>query len=207
MHYYRIFDCNYPMARQILVIPMRRLLTLLVITALVRTQFAQVVIPAISVPPGTGVEIELLQDVSSETLKAGQVIPFKLVRPLQFHGETLLPAGTAATGIVEKVKTSGKWGKSGAFNLTLQPLKLADGTLIPIDFPRPHKKSEKAEKAGERTAETMALTYYFPLIPVALIVGSRKGKPFNIRSGERYLVYVTSTEAPAASAATEPPKQ
>jgi hypothetical protein len=38
---------------------------------------------------------------------------------------------------------------------------------------------------------------------VALIAGSRKGKPFKIRAGERYLVYVTGTEAPAA---TESPK-
>lgn len=113
------------------------MLALLLGTALAQLDFAQVTTQSVSVPPGTGVEIELLQDVSSETLKAGQTIPFKLVRPIELNGETVLPAGTPATGIVESVQNSRKWGKSGAFNLTLQPLKLADGTIVRIDFPRP----------------------------------------------------------------------
>jgi hypothetical protein len=188
----------------------RRLLTLVLIAALARLQFAQVAPQTVSVPRGTGVEIELTQDISSETLKAGQTIAFRLVRPIELNGETLLPAGAPATGIVETVQTSGKWGKSGAFNLTLEPLKLADGTHIHIDFPRPQRrksgKAEKADKVAEGTLATMYYTAYFPLIPVALIAGARKGKPFNIRSGERYLVYVTSPDATPVPLATELPK-
>jgi hypothetical protein len=186
---------------------MRPLLALLLIIALTRPRFAQGATQAVSLPQGTGVEIELLQDVSSETLKAGQTIPFKLVRPIEVNGKTLLPEASPATGVVESVRTSGKWGKSGAFNLTLRPLKLADGTLVHIDFYRPQIKSEKREKVGEGTTLAMASAYYFPLIPAVLIAGARKGKPFNIRSGERYLVYVTSTEDASAPAATETPTQ
>ena len=189
---------------------MRPLLALLLITALARPHFAQVTTQDVSLPQGTGVEIELLQDVSSETMKAGQIISFKLVRPIELKGETLLPAGAPATGTVETVRTARKWGKSGAFNLTLQPLKLADGTLVHIDFYRPQRKSEKAEKVGggivEATVGTFYEPYIFPLIPLALIGASRKGKPFTIRSGERYLVYVTSTETTPAPVATESPK-
>ncbi len=190
---------------------MRRMLPLLLSSALAQLQSAQVITQAVSIPRGTAVEIELLQDVSSETLKAGQTIPFKLVRPVELKGETLLPAGAPATGIVETVQTSRKWGKSGAFNLALQPLKLADGTIVRIDFPRssPRRTSgNKVEKAVDGTATAIFVAYYFfPLIPVALIAKVRKGKPFTIRSGERYLVYVTSTEAAPASVALEPPKQ
>lgn len=184
---------------------MRPLLSVLVGLAVVHCQFL-VIAQSVSVPPGTGVEIELLLDISSETLKDGQTIPFKLVHALEINGETLLPAGSPAAGTVEKVKPSGKWGKSGAFNLTLHPLRLADGTIVAIDFPRPRRKSEKAERSGERTTAAVYYTYYFPLIPVALIAGARKGKPFNIRSGERYLVYVTATETHPASAAMESAK-
>ena len=184
---------------------MRRLLVLLLNIVLAQAQAPQAASPAVSVPRGTGVEIELQQDVSSETLKAGQTIPFKLLRPIEVNGETVLPAGTPATGMVEAVQTSGHWGKSGAFDLALQPLKLADGTLVHIDFPRPQEKSEKAEKAGRRTTAVMYYSYYFPLIPVALIAGSRKGKPFSIRSGERYLVYVTFTEAAPSPEAPRAP--
>lgn len=188
---------------------MRRMLALLLGTALAQLDFAQVTTQSVSVPPGTGVEIELLQDVSSETLKAGQSIPFKLVRPVELKGETLLPAGTPATGIVEAVQTSGKWGKSGAFNLTLQPLKLADGTIVRIDFPRPiprRNSGNKGEKAVAGTVTGIFMAYYFfPLIPIALIAKARKGKPFTVHSGERYLVYVTSSEAAPAPTPTEPP--
>ncbi len=197
---------------------MRQMLALLLSSALAQLDFAQDTTQSVSVPPGTGVEIELLQDVSSETLKAGQTIPFKLVRPVELNGEILLPAGTPATGVVETVQTSRKWGKSGAFNLTLQPLKLADGTIVRIDFPRPSlkekKKSGKGEKAAKATEGAILLpgvlgVYfpYFPLISVGLIAGARKGKPFTVRSGERYLVYVTSTEAAPAPVAPETPKQ
>ena len=164
---------------------MRRMLGLLLSIALAQLQSAQVSTQSVSVPRGTGVEIELLQDVSSETLKPGQTIPFKLVRPVKRNGETLLPAGTPATGVVETLQNSGRWGKSGALNLNLQPLKLADGTLVHIDFPHPQRKSERMEKVGRRAEAAMAFTYSFPLIPVALIANARRGKPFTIRSGER----------------------
>ena len=127
----------------------------------------------------------------------------------------MLAAGTSATGTVQTVRTARKWGKNGAFDLSLQPLKLADGTLVHIDFYRPQRESdEKKEKVGENyrrypqgTVAAVQMTYfYFPLIPVALIASSRKGKPFTVRAGERYLVYITSTEAATAPAATESSK-
>ena len=186
---------------------MRRMLALLLGTALAQNDFAQVTTQSVSVPPGAGVEIELLQDVSSDRLKAGQRIPFKLVRAIELNGETLLPAATPATGIVETVRTSGHWGKSGAFDLKLQPLKLVDGMLVHLDFYRPQRKGEKMEKTATGIGATIYFSYYFPLIPVALIAKARKGKPFVIRSGERYLVYVISTEAAPAPAPAESPKQ
>jgi predicted DNA-binding antitoxin AbrB/MazE fold protein len=196
---------------------MRSLLALLLITTLGPPQSALATTQEVTLSAGTEVEIELLQDVSSETMKAGQIIPFRLVRPIEINGQIVLVAGTSATGTVETVRTARKWGKNGAFDLRLQPLKLADGTLVDIDFYRPQRTSEKAKKtsvkaakAGKDIAEgTVAAVYmtyfYFPLIPVALIAGARKGKPFNIRSGERYLVYITSTDVAPAPTVTEAP--
>jgi hypothetical protein len=164
--------------------------------------FAQSVPPGDLIPLGTGVEIELLQDVSSETLQPGQAVPFKLLNPFAPHGVSLLPAGATFNGTVTGANSSGHWGKAGAFDLKLEPLKTADGTQVQLDFHRPARMSTRKEKTGETIGTALVLTYYFPLIPVALIGGSRKGKPFHIRSGERYLVYVTGVEG--AAAATEP---
>ena len=183
---------------------MRRLFVLLLGCAVAQLQFAQLTAPPVSVPRGTGVEIELLQDVASNRLKLGQVIPFKLVRPIELNGQTVLPAGTPAAGVVEMFQNAGHWGKNTAFNLVLQPLQLADGTVLHLDFPRAVKQTEKGEKAANAAMSVLVFSYYFPLAPLVLIGSARKGKPFTIRSGERYLVYVTSSEPPPARVPTEP---
>lgn len=186
---------------------MHRLLTLGLIAALGQPSFSQGTTPVLPVPAGTGVEIELLQDMSSESIKAGQTIAFKLVRPIELDGKTLFTAGAPVTGVVETVRTSGKWGRAGAFKLTLQPLKLSDGMVIHLDFPHPQKKGEKAEKVGEVIVGALYEPNYL-LFPAWLIAGTAiKGKSFTVRSGERYLVYVTSTEAGPLPVAGESPKR
>lgn len=152
------------------------------------------------IPLATGVEIELLESLSSESLHAGQAVHFKLVKDLETNGEKWLAAGTPLSATVTNANPAGHWGKAGAFGLQLDPLKLADGTEVRLDFHRPTRENTRGEKTGEAIGTTLMLTYYFPLIPVALLSGSRKGKPFKIRAGERYLVYVVGVEdAPAAT--------
>jgi hypothetical protein len=182
---------------------MRPFLSVVLILSLADCGFPQAVPPGEVVPTGTGVEIELLENVSSESLKAGQSVPFKLVHALEVNGVSLLTAGTQFSGTVTSANPSGHWRRAGAFDLKLDPLKLGDGALVRVDFHRPARVNARGEKTGETIGSAIVMAYYFPLIPVALIAGSRKGKPFKIRAGERYLVYVTGTEAPAA---TESPK-
>lgn len=183
---------------------MRAFVSVVLILSLTYCGFAQVVPPGEAVPTGTGVEIELLENISSESLKAGQSVPFKLVRALEVNGAALLPAGTQFNGTVTSANPSGHWGKAGAFDLKLDPLKLAGGALVRIDFHRPAKLSTRREKTDENIGSTVMMTAYFPLIPLALIAGSRKGKAFKIRAGERYLVYVTGTDAPASTESAKP---
>jgi hypothetical protein len=191
-------NVHYPMGEG-----MRRVLSVFMIFSLLRFCLAQTVPPGDLVPLGTGVEIELLENISSETLRAGQPVPFKLVGALAPHGIVLLPSDTRFNGTVRAANPSGHWGKAGAFDLKLEALKLADGTEVRLDFHRPVRRNTRGEKTGEALGGAILMTYYFPLIPVALIGASRKGKPFTIRAGERYLVYVVGVDAPSA---TEPPK-
>jgi hypothetical protein len=177
---------------------MRPLLSVVLMFSLASSGLAQGVPPRDRIPPQTGVEIELVESISSETLQVGQTIPFKLVRDLESDGAMLLPAGTPFTGTVTSANAAKHWGKAGAFDLKFNPLKLQDGTLVRLDFHHPAKLNARGEKTGENIGGTLAMAYYFPLIPAALIMASRKGKPFKIRAGERYLVYVTGTEAAAA---------
>ena len=168
--------------------------------SLVCSGFGQTPVPRDALRPGIEVEIELLETISSETLHAGETVPFKLLRGLECDGVTLLPAGTPFVGTVTRANAKGHWGKAGSFDLKLEPLKLPDGTLVRLDFHRVAKRSERDEKTAETIDTAIQMAGHFPIIPVALIAASRKGRPFTIRAGERYLVYTTGTEA----ATTEP---
>jgi hypothetical protein len=183
---------------------MRPFVSVVLILSLTYCGFAQATPPGEVVPTGTGVEIELLENISSELLKAGQSVPFKLVHAFEVNGVTLLPAGTQFSGTVTSANPSGHWGKAGAFDLKLDPLKLAGGSLVRLDFHRPARVNARGEKTGEAVGTAIVMTYYFPLIPVALIAGSRKGKAFKVRAGERYLVYVVGTDSPAATESAKP---
>jgi hypothetical protein len=183
---------------------MREFLSVCLIFSLVCFSFAQEVPPGDLIPLGSGVEIELLENISSESLQAGQSVPFKLVSPLEAHGMILLAANTRFDGTVTAVNASGHWHKAGAFDLKLEPLKLGNGSEVRVDFHRPTRLNARGEKTGEAIGGSMMLAYYFPLIPVALIGGARKGKPFKIRAGERYLVYVVGVEAAPAKEPSKP---
>jgi hypothetical protein len=174
---------------------MRSLLSTTLTISLVCSAFSQVSKPMDGVRLGTAVEIELLENLSSETLQAGQSVSFKVVRALEYGAVRLLPAGTAFTGTVTSAHAARHWGKAGAFDLKLEPLKLTNGTLAFLDFHRPAKLNDRGEKTGQALESAMAMAYYFPLIPAALIAGARKGRPFMIRAGERYLVYITEVDA------------
>jgi hypothetical protein len=178
---------------------MRPFLSVLLVTTLTASGVPQAVPASDRIPLVTPVEIELLENISSETLHAGQQVTFKLSQDLEANGEKLLPAGTPLTGTVLTASAARHWGKAGAFNLKLEPLKLADGTEVRLDFHRPTRLSTRAEKANEDVLTTMAAMYYFELIPVALLAASRKGKPFKVRAGERYRVYVVAVEAAQTS--------
>jgi hypothetical protein len=175
----------------------------------------QVAQPAPPIATQTPVEIELLHRLSSETMKNGQVVDFRIVTPVVIDDVTVIDAGTAVPGEVRAVTTSGAWHKDGAMELMLKPLRLGAGTLVQLEFAQPKLLSTHVSKTATTIgiiAMAPVLLYYFPAVPIAAISASRHGKPYEIRAGERYRVYVAScvheVAAPAESTrpiATAPP--
>jgi len=182
---------------------MHRVFSLLLFFALLRPGLAQDGTHTAVIPQRTEVEIELLDNLSSETLRAGQSVSFKVVRPVVVNETTMMAANMPVSGEVKAVQPSGAWRKAGSFDLILKPATLDDGSIVRLDFQRPTLRGTKGEKAGQAIGTGLGLAYYFPLIPAALIWNAKKGKPYNIRSGERYLVYVVSNDRPARSGISE----
>lgn len=168
--------------------------------ALVQPGLGQSASKPAAVPLNTPVEIELLDTISSETIRDGQQIPFRIVTPVQVDGVTVLEAGTAVIGEVRAVKTSGAWKRPGSFDLILEPIEFGDGSQVKLDFLRPKRLSTKKEKTTTALVAGPVLFYYFPVIPFVVVANSKRGQPYEIRSGERYVVYVIAGEPAAAVA-------
>ena len=164
---------------------MHKLLSLVLVLALVQPGLAQTQPQSEVIPRQTEVEIELVENVSSETLHAGQSVSFKIVRPVAVSGTTVMPAGLAVSGEIRAVRPSGAWHKAGTFNLVLKPIRLTDGSTVQLDFHRPELVGTKGEKTGAAIGAPLALTYLFVLIPAFLVGAARKGEPYTIRAGER----------------------
>lgn len=164
-----------------------------------------------AIPEQTPVEIELLETISSDSMHDGQKIGFKIVTPVEVGGATVMAAGMPLSGEVKKVKSSGAWQKAGSFDLSLDAIRLSEGTVVQLDFKRPKRVGTKGQKTAVAIAAVPVMMYYFPLVPIAVVGSARHGKPYVIRAGERYLVYVTSCERPAHGAAAadgaETPKE
>ena len=180
---------------------MRRIFVLFIAVACLRPGVSQTAGQPPALPEQTGVEIELLENVSSQTLHAGQPIGFKVVEPVVANGTTVIAAGTPVQGEVATVQAAGAFRRAGEFDLVLKPLQLADGRKVQLVFPHPKRVGTAGEKTATAIAGAPILLYYFPLIPFMAAEGAKKGKAIEVRAGERYLVYVsTQPDAPGKPA-------
>src|SRR5215510_9062279 len=62
----------------------------------------------VTIPAGTVLPIVLDTPVGSDTSRVEQAVAAHLSRPITFHGETVLPAGSRVRGVVTDAKPSGR---------------------------------------------------------------------------------------------------
>lgn len=139
----------------------------------------------VQVTDGIAVEIELMQNISSEELKEGDPVPFKVVRPVEINGVTVIKKDATARGHVVKVKKAGRWGKQGKLDWAMNDAISVDGTKIPLRFTQAARGDSKGGTVAVAAVATTVL-----LGPVGLLWGLKKGKPAIIPAGNKYTVYV-----------------
>lgn len=145
-------------------------------------------IKEVAVDDGTPVEIELLTVASSETMKAGDNVDFKVVQPVVFKGVTIIEKGSVAKGRITEAKKAGFWGKAGKLEWAMQYVVGIDGSRIPLRFTQ---RSVGDSKGATVAIGAVATT--FLLGPAALLWGLKRGKPVIVPSGNRYYVFVNGT--------------
>ena len=80
---------------------------------------------------GTSVPLKMAEALSTKGkhLKVGYRFQLETAEPIMVNGQTVVPAGSPATGEITEVRNKGMWGKSGRINARLLYLR-ANGRQI-----------------------------------------------------------------------------
>ena len=153
---------------------------------------AQAKSSSLKIPDGTPVEIEAPYTLSSMDFKPEDKISFRVVDAVKIDGVTVIEQGATATGLVEKSKRGGHWGKAGVFVWTMQTITAANGSQVPV---RATSVRLRGDSKGAKVATAMIITgALMPLIaPVALLHGFKRGENAYIPAGKRYTLFVEAS--------------
>lgn len=143
---------------------------------------------ALKIPQGTIVDVEAAFDVSSQEVKDGEAISFRVVYPVKVEGVTVIEPGARASGRIIKARRGGHFGKAGTLVWHLQDVTAVDGSRIPLEFETRQRGDSKAAKVAVQTIAMGALLG--PFAPISLFHGFKRGKNAFIPAGKRFVGFV-----------------
>ena len=151
---------------------------------------------------GTSVEVEAPFTVTSQEVRKGDLISFRVVNPVIVDGITIIAPGATATARVVKASRGGHFGRAGRLAWSMQDVTAVDGTRIPLQATGRIVGDSKAAKVATGMIITGVL---LPLAaPAALLYGFKRGENAILPAGKRFEVFV---HGEAEVNATAPPKQ
>jgi hypothetical protein len=105
------------------------------------------------IPPGTSLQVRMVEKLSSETATVGQKFHGNLVAPVVANGRTVFPRGAAVTGEVVNVERSGRLSNPGELHLRLRTIRSGQ-RIYAVNVPpivikgESHAKSNVAKIGG-----------------------------------------------------------
>jgi hypothetical protein len=152
----------------------------------------------LKLPAGTPIDIESTYTVSSIDFRPGDYLSFRVLVPVMIEGVTLIDKGSLVTGRVVEAKRGGHWGKAGRLSWTIQDVVATDGTRVPLqaqkDLPTGRNGIKGTSHGGEVATKTVLmgalLAPLFPIAPLALLSGFKRGEDAVLPQGKRFVVFV-----------------
>jgi hypothetical protein len=87
----------------------------------------------VTVPAGTVVTVELMENVQSAFNTTGEVIYLRVTEETSVDGKVIIPEGAAVEAVVDMTAGTGMVGKSGSVNFHPVRIAAADGEWLPLD--------------------------------------------------------------------------
>jgi hypothetical protein len=159
-------------------------------------------------PAGTPIDIESAYTVSSLDLRPNEYLSFRVLIPVKVDGVTVIEKGALVTGRVVEAKRGGHWGKAGKLSWTMLDVVAVDGTRPPVqaqkDLPDGRNGIKGTSHGAEVATKTIVLgalmAPLFPIAPLALMSGFKRGENAVLPEGKRFVVFVQSDTVVKVSA-------
>lgn len=151
----------------------------------------------VKIPAGTPVEIEVAYTVSSLDVRTEDLISFRVIVPLKVDGVTAIEKYSLVTGRVVEAKRGGHWGRAGKLSWIMQDAVAVDLTRVPLqarnDLPQAKNGVTGTSHGGEVATRMIVFgTLLWPIAPVVLINGFKRGENAVLPEGKRFIVFVKS---------------
>jgi predicted metal-binding protein len=146
----------------------------------------------VKIPNGLSVEVESPYSVSSQDVKKGEAISFRVVNPVKVDGVLVIEPGATATGRVVLAQRGGHFGRAGRLAWAMEYVTAVDGTRIPLQAAGRIVGDSKAAKVITQTIAMGALLWM--VAPVALFHGFKRGENAVLPAGKR-LEVITQGDA------------
>ncbi len=132
------------------------------------------------------VEVELVTFVSSESTEKGDRLTFRALDAVKIDGVTVIQPGARCTAVVVKAKRRRHWGRGGQLAFTMRDIVAVDEQRIPLKFMREVTGDGRVIEVASAIAATGVLLW--PIAPVSLLWGLKKGEDVVIPAGKRFEV-------------------
>src|ERR1700738_1394132 len=162
----------------------------------------------VKIAAGTPIEIESAYTVSSLDLRPNEYLSFRVLIPVKVGGDTVIEKGALGTARVVESMRGRHWGKAGRLSWTMLTVVAVAGTGPTVQAQKGLPDSRTGIKGTSHGAEVATKTIVlgalmapvFPIAPLALMSGFKRGESAVLPEGKRYVVYVKSDTVVKVSA-------
>jgi len=152
----------------------------------------------VKIPSGLAVEVEAPFTVSSQEVKKGEAISFRVINPVKVDGVVVIEPGATATARVVQASRGGHFGRAGRLAWAMENVTAVDGTRIQLQAGGRIVGDSKSAKVITQTIAMGALLWV--VAPVALFHGFKRGENAILPAGKRLEVLVQGEASVSAVA-------
>jgi hypothetical protein len=134
---------------------------------------------------GTAVKMRLGENLSSETSKTGDQVPFEVTEEITIEGTVVIPKGAQALATITNAEPKKRMGRGGKLDVNVDSVRLADGEKAQL---RAAKDTNGGGHVGAMTGAIVATSLvFFPAAPLFLFM---HGKSVEIPKGTEVTAFV-----------------